>query len=473
MEFTKEYTGKRFEIVYGTCDGPEGKALELVNAALRQEVPYLPLVVKAPTGKNHVLYVGTPESNPYVAKRLHGKALASDETVLISEKQGETETVYIAGGSPVSVLYAAVTFADDFIPAAKRRPVGHPFFHAPFTDAELPKTEVFSRPAIRDRGLWTWGHVLYDYENYFRNMARLRLNKLTVWNDFPPVNAKQFVDCAHSYGIKVVWGFTWGWDQYNSTDKLELSEWKKKVCEDYGTLYAPLGGDGIYFQTSFTETSEQSLDGVSRAKLAVDWVNPIADALLSAYPDVKIEFGLHAGSVKNDLTEIAKTDPRVAITWEDCGAFPYAYGAQNLNEKDETLRFTDEIASLRDGNGFGVVFKGMTWLDWAHFEHHYGSFVIGKSDDAEIEEKTALRRDTIRYQQGYWMQNGDYARQIFEHIADRTNGKADLEALLEDGMFDRHIWLPTALYAEMLWNPKQDFDTLCGKVMRRPSTECI
>lgn len=37
-----------------------------------------------------------------------------------------------------------------------------------------------------------------------------------------------------------------------------------------------------------------------------------------------------ATSVAQKLDRIAQIDPRVRIVWEDCGAFPYAYLAENV-----------------------------------------------------------------------------------------------------------------------------------------------
>lgn len=58
-----------------------------------------------------------------------------------------------------------------------------------------------SAPAIKNRAIWTWGHVIFDYEKFFENMSLLRLNEIVIWNDYMPVNAKQVVDAAHGYGI--------------------------------------------------------------------------------------------------------------------------------------------------------------------------------------------------------------------------------------------------------------------------------
>ncbi len=39
----------------------------------------------------------------------------------------------------------------------------------------------------------------------------MRFNGVILWNNQPPVNARDVVECAHSWGISVLWGFAWGW----------------------------------------------------------------------------------------------------------------------------------------------------------------------------------------------------------------------------------------------------------------------
>ena len=74
----------------------------------------------------------------------------------------------------------------------------------------LRNSVLTDSPVIENRGIWTWGYVIYDYRRFFDNMARLKMNRLTVWNDRPPVNCRQFIDYAHSRGIKVILGYSWG-----------------------------------------------------------------------------------------------------------------------------------------------------------------------------------------------------------------------------------------------------------------------
>ncbi len=477
MELTKIYTGKRWKLVYGDYSGMEKHAVDLVQAAIKRYVPYILPVYhcsNVPDDGRNTVYVGTKESNPLIKKMLGDTVIPADGIYIKVTAENDENTVVICGDSQAACYYAAVTFADDYLPSIRRRKVGHPFFVTPFVDV-LPETEICASPAIKERGLWTWGHVIFDYRSYIKNMARLKLNSITVWNDFAPINGKEFVEYAHSWGIKVIWGYSWVWDE--SPDKVlsdpeERARWKASIVKKYTDDYAPLGGDGIYFQT-FTETDQETVAGKNRAAAAVEWVNEVSAALFEINPDLEIQFGLHASSVRNHLNEIACTDPRVNIIWEDCGSFPYNYNPSTVSTFERDFEFSKNIASLRDGKGFGAVMKGMTWLDWGAFEHQTGPFIIGESERKEISEKLELRRDIIRYQQSLWLQNGGLACDMFRMLAKQTNGAAKISGLLEDGLFDENIWLPSAIFAELLWDSETPYNELLARVSKRETVKTV
>lgn len=472
MEPIKHYPGRRWEIVCGAYGGMEARAVDLVQAAVKRYIPYIVPLYRMPTGKANVLYVGTKQSNPFIAALLRDVELPEDGTYVKVFGEGEDQRIIVAGGSASACFYAAVEFVDDYLPEARRRPYGHPFFRKLFLEP-FPVYKKASVPFVKQRGLWTWGHVIYDYRRYLDNMARLKLNKVTVWNDFAPVNGKAFVEYAHALGIRVIWGYSWIWDEKPEevvTDPAARRAWKEKILTQYTEQYADTGADGIYFQT-FTETGVETIEGRNRAECAVEWVNEVAQALWERYPDLLIEFGLHASSVRNSLNEIAKTDPRMAIIWEDCGSFPYSYIAQNVETEAETQAFSKQIARLRGGNGFGAVLKGQVWLDWSAFEHQTGPYLLGVSEPSEMKEKLQLRADFMRHQKSYWLQNGRVAFDMLRLLANETNGTAELSVLLEDSLFEEKIWLPSALFAEMLWDGTSTYEQILGKVSRREIVE--
>ena len=387
--------------------------------------------------------------------------------------KGEGELIAIAGADGSGVLYGCVDFInrycgselwmDGYLWKADR-------FDRPF-DKPLRPYRSASAPAIAKRAIWTWGHVIYDYREFFKNMALLRLNEIVIWNDHVPFNASDVVDYAHSLGIKVVWGFAWGWSTKCEElalrfDRATLESIKQSVIETYERDYAGAGGDGIYFQ-SFTEMSREEVGGKSVAELVTELVNETASELLSRYPELHIQFGLHATSVKSRLDVIAKVDPRIYIVWEDCGAFPYAYRTHETENSDQMLALTEALISLRGENErFGAVLKGMLNLDWMNFEHFDAAYILGERSREYIRERSAAKDKIWKTVQGGWIRNAELVRRTVAIMA--KNQDAVVEALVEDAMLEDKIAFPVALFAELLWDPSADTARLIEEISKFP-----
>ena len=341
--------------------------------------------------------------------------------------------------------------------------------------ARLPKYEKTSAPAFENRGIWTWGHCIYDYRAFFDNMMTLKLNQVVIWNDYAPINGREIVDYAHNRGIKVYWGFSWGWDVdclkpgFRIDDDAVIEEWGEKVLRQYRDNYAGMGGDGVYFQ-SFTELKEDKIGDVVVADAVVKWVNRIGGRLLDKYPNLQIQFGLHATSVNTHLDMIAKVDTRIRIVWEDCGSFPYDYRPNQIDYFDSTMKFNEQICALRDGKEqFGAVLKGMTKLDWSIFEHQAGSFVLGYCDERLRNRRRQIKSNVWKILQSYWLENSEYARRMISQIAELTSSDAHMQILVEDGCFEDFIPFPVALCAQMLWDPSGTSPEIIGQTARIPS----
>ncbi len=208
--------------------------------------------------------------------------------------------IIITGSDTNGVLYGAVDFEGKYLSQAPYTNEHSPYYKRLFYN-NMPEYEKSSSPSIKNRAFWTWGHVIYDYQGFIDNMTRLKLNMIVIWNDFIPVNAKDIVAYAHSNGIKVIWGYSWAWGvDVDIDNENDLNKWTDIVLSEYENKYAPIGGDGIYFQ-SFTETEDEMLGGVLIAEAVTKWVNKICGRLLEKYPELEIQFGLHATSVKNKL----------------------------------------------------------------------------------------------------------------------------------------------------------------------------
>ncbi len=401
-----------------------------------------------------------------------GYSVYVGECVLNSERQ----MVMISASHERGLLYGAMAFINRYLGTAvithgslPREEANELPFNSPLRTWRETRT-----PAVKTRAVWTWGHVIYDYRAFFDNMMRLGLNEAVIWNDKIPFNATRVVDYAHSCGIKVVWGYAWGWDQggiKNATDMTakDMSSLEDQIVARFEREYRG-AGDGIYFQ-SFTEHAEESVGGRGVADTVTDLVNSAAGRILAAHPDLHIQFGLHATSVKNKLDVLRRTDPRVTIVWEDCGAFPYNYSPYDVSSLDDTLAFTDSIATLRGAQEkFGVVLKGMVNLDWLTFRHFDESYIMGERTDAFIAARLEKKRKYWKSVTAGWLVNADAARQTVALIAER-NPDAIVEALIEDGLFEAKIPLPAAIYAELLWDPTRPVSEVISDVTRYPCVE--
>jgi hypothetical protein len=309
---------------------------------------------------------------------------------------------------------------------------------------------------------------VYDYRRFIDNMARLRMNMLTLWNDAPPVNCREVIEYAHSRGVKVVLGFAWGWGQkYDLTSDADRRRLRGDVVRVYERDYQGLPHDGIYFQT-LTEHHNTSIGGATVASLACTLVNETAGALLKEYPGLHIQFGLHATSILEHCTDLGRLDPRVAIVWEDAGVIPYSYSpvpdtttegenfATSLETPGKTLEYSRKIAALRPGTPFGFVPKGWMTLDWRNEFEHHGPFLLGERSPEFIRERLAKRQPRWDRVNALWQQHFRHAVTFYREML-AVNPKGMIATgLVEDGLFEERIQPSVALLGEMLWDPTRE-----------------
>ena len=464
---------KKNAIIYGQLDnGIQKKAVAVLTQILMDHADQYPVCFQFDPNADYsgfrCYYIGTKDSNPYIAQNSKGKLTKCEEYHICVAN----DTVIIEGFDDSGVLYGCVDFSNKYIIACefddpeKNRGAGHYWrniFQEPLTDFALT-----SAPSVKSRGIWTWGHVIYDYRSFIDNMVKLKMNTIIIWNDFVPVNAKEMIDYAHDCAVQVIWGFAWGWD--NGCQNLSLQTLHNQTQNIFGKFqkeFADLPIDGIYFQ-SITEVDTETIDGVLVADAVTDFVNRTARLFFEQNPALELQFGLHATSVKNRLEMIRKVDPRIRIVWEDCGTFPYSYLPDNIADFDATKAFTESIVNLRGNDDrFGVVTKSFTTLDWSCFVHLDGPIHLGVSSE-HIQANRVLRKDRDwRYFQAYWMRNGAKALEIVKTMADAKKGDLVVTALVEDGMFEKNIMYPVALYSEMLWDCNADFADLLSSVALR------
>lgn len=457
---------KKTVIIYGSGDTSlMHKAVEFLSRTLLDYTGAYPACFQydaaADYSKYRCIFIGTKNNNPYVAQ--HTQTVPDKEEAYCITVQNDN--VIIMGSDDAGVLYGCIDFYNKYI---VRFEFDSAHYHRNIFEDQLPDFTYSSAPSVKYRGLWTWGHVIYDYKGYIDHMMKLKMNTVIIWNDYVPFNAKEMVEYAHSCGIRVIWGFAWGWDTDCKRLSLEgLQSQSQDIIRKFKEEYAALSVDGIYFQT-ITEVEAEFIDGILVADAVTDFVNSTAKLFFDENPDLELQFGLHATSVKQRLDIIKKTDPRIRIVWEDCGSFPFSYFPHDVDSFEETKAFTENIANLRGANDkFGVVTKGLTKLEWSTFEHLDGPVFLGTGSDAWKAGRIVRKRKIWKYLQAYWLTNADKALEMVQLMAKAKQGDLYITALVEDGMFEENIMFPIALYSEMLWDCNAELSQLVSQVALR------
>ncbi len=369
------------------------------------------------------------------------------------------------------LLQAVVSFLDDYIltyaPYAGSNLMPDRIFDSPLTECSY--SEV---PDNKKRSIFTWGHSFNDYRHYIETMARMRFNELILWNDYIPLNIDEIIDYAHSFGIKVVLGYSWGWKEIGNktleiTDE-KIENVKNIAITEYINNYSKIKCDGIYFQ-SFTERKEESVGGKLISTIVVEMANDIANKIWEISPDLRIIFGLHATSVRSRLAEIAKVDPRMEIMWEDCGEFPfnYSFNVKDMDEYKNTLDFVKEILELRGGHGVGFLYKGVMMLDWSKVVRQSGPYIMGENSERIAYHDKMVRAKSWKAYSAAWMVSGKYTLEMTKHIKKYKLDDIDMGVA---GTLDGGLYLPIALCAEMFRNCDDDFEVLLERTARR---DCI
>ena len=476
-----------WKVVYTDCTCPERRAVELIHRELGAlvlrtkgvyELNVLPVEKFGTKLDKNAVVLGLYSENELIRKYIKEDEIPENGYVVKvfdNPENTELKLVLITANDKASLFYGATDFVDDYFTMAK--PINCNMLRQAdeiFDRETLPDYFHASAPAIKKRAIFTWGHPINDYRHYITNMARMKLNQLIIWNDHVPVNAADVVEYAHSYGIEVIWGYAWGWEPGSKPMDINvdyMNELSNAVVEQYEREYKDLPGDGIYFQ-SFTERHEDYLGEHLVAEAVTNFVNKTADKLLSKYPDLYIQFGLHAWSVETHLEFIAKVDKRVEIMWEDCGAFPYEYDpvVNSKEDFDKAVDFTDKIINLRKEGATSVLFKGNMVLDWDRFVHQCGPFILGEASQAIIEHDREMLKPIWRHFQSQWHTQGIHAYNMAKHIAESTNGNMTVGIA---GQFAGGHWFCEALCAQILWECDKPYDGILSKVTKRRCVDFV
>lgn len=476
-------------VVYGRLEGCEMRAVELLTSELgdlllREPGRYATHVLpcrsadEAPSVTGNVFVVGTPASNAELAKYLKPGDVPEGGYLVRYVPEETRDVIIMAGSTPAATIWAVSDFClDGLVKLRPDRGNGIFFYRDIFSD---PSTFASGRrlcgrpnenlsyesrraPQAKVRSLFTWAHPMDDFREFFRNMARLKLNRVYLWNDYPPLNAKEVVDWAHSWGIEVFWGFPWGWDtdcrMSGKTDQTKLSA---SVLEDWRKNWKELPGDGIYFQT-FTETSAARMDGETVAARAVRLVNGVAERMLAEKPMQRIVFGLHATSVRDEMGTIAKTDPRLEILWEDPPQFPYsiAFSPHMMDEKRD-FALVDEILSDKK-HPIGIVWKSQLLQDWTYWRHQAGPYLLGVASKRTYEADKVLHDQLWKNYTANWIEKAPIAYREAKRVH-AVGPHVELNTAVQ---FNGPIRFPTALMAELFFSTEEPLEVIIRRVLSR------
>lgn len=490
MAYTSIPKETSWKIIYSRFEGVERRAVELLSREIGEQVLRKPevytlhvLPCEKETDKTEIpacaVVVGTYAESGIIRKYINKEEISENGYIVKVVRNPlciEGSIVLISAIKEKMLYRAAAAFLDDYSTLCAPLHGGMHVRGELFKEI-LPEYTISEAPKVKGRSIFAWGHAINDYRQFLADMARLGLNQLILWNDYKPLNSHDIVECAHSYGIELIWGFAWGWSEggcsaMSSLDEESLAALKKDVIYQYENVWHGIG-DGIYFQ-SFTEKQADNIKGKNIASVVTDFVNEVVGELLSINPELHIQFGLHATSVKNHLYEIARVDKRVEILWEDCGLFPYAYVPESDSSEDEfkkTLDFTKKIIELRGKDApVGLVFKGFATLDWTNkfFVHQAGRFILGENSERISKHDRALRSDAWRIFTSQWLKSGDRAKRMANHIYSLTGENVNL---CMAGLFDGGIWIPEAICARIFENPTLDYSEIVKTVCARNSAK--
>lgn len=384
------------------------------------------------------IVAGDPGTNREVrrltSRRLFAKAFARPET----RPEGyvlkfDGDKVLIAGSDASGTLYGVM----DFI---------HYHLRGIWT-GETKRLEVRDAPRLELRGIWSWGGRIYNYEMFFDQMARWKMNLAIFWHAAVPKNATAIQEYAASRGVKLVWGFSWGWAEgtnWNSPDSIKQTE--KIILDSFEKQYASLKPFGIYFQSN-TEGGAASGQG----EKFVGLVNRAAAQILSKYPNLWISCGVHFSSFTQDYSVLRNIDPRLNIMYEDIASMPFTYGSLYLDPK--ALEVCPKLAALRGRKeDIGYIFKGF-------------NANCGGEDPQLIKDPAALAKLTEAHpvdpgNERGWRDNLSHALQVLSNLEQSQAKRKAVTLLMEHGMWETRPWYPVCLAAEAMWNPDRPAEAM-------------
>ncbi len=472
--------GGTWKVVYSSAEGPQGRALETLTERLgpyflREGHVATPFVLPlekdggaAVKGKRDMIVVGMPSENSTLRDRLGGVDVPVGGYLIRTFNEKGRNVVLLAGDTPEAVLWSVFDFLDVVAPDLEGKLCNQHGRYAGmfFRAKEVPRFECRRQPQTPVRSIFSWGHVVDDYRVTFREMARARLNRAILWNDQRVVNARDVVECAHSWGVKVFWGFSWGWTlSGKDAADLDFGKLADDIVAEWRRVWKPMGGDGIYFQ-SFTETNKREIGGRSIPEAVTELVNEVSKRIRAEAPGLEIVFGLHSNSMKREgaAEAIAKVDPSLEILWENCGGFPFWEANGEVVGPDG--EFCDKILSLTPS--VGLAWKAQLRIDWGNYASPAGPFMLGCAGPKLLARDQAVTAHRLGSFDEDWILNGRSAHELVRHIRAGKRQPREFNAVAE---YNPPYGFATHCQAELFWNSDDSWEEIAKRARMRARPE--
>jgi hypothetical protein len=479
---TANMRGGTWRVIYSSAEGPEKRALQVLTERLGAYFLreghiatsfVLPLEkdgAKIVSAKRDSIVIGVPSKNATLRSLLGKSKVPANGYLIKTFNVKGRNVVLLAGDNPSAVLWATFEFLDIVAPELEKYLAGHGGRYSGtfFRQKKVPTYECSRQPETLVRSVFSWGQVVDDYNAMFRAMARARFNRVLLWNDQFVVNAKDVVECAHSWGIQVYWGCSWGWTLSGRNPKnFSLERLADEVVAEWREKWKPMGGDGIYLQ-SFTETSNATIGGLPIPEAATKLVNEVSRRIRAEEPGKSIVWGLHSNSMRRSdaAKAIAKLDPSIEILWENCGGFPYwELNARGQGQPDDALC----NLALANNKLVGFAWKAQIRMDWASYIAPAGPFMLGCAGEKVIaRDKTVTDGRLLSYDEE-WVLAGRRAWEHIRRLRSQKNKPCEFNAVVEQATCAYAF--ATQCQAELFWSSKDDWETVAKRARLRALPE--
>ena len=363
-----------------------------------------------------------------------------------------------------------------------------------------------SSPTIPTRGLWSWWYGCNDPYAYIERVSEWKHNTIIFWNRGVPLDAEHLNAHAHERGVKLWWGFSWGWTANDFTDaspKLArrlmslYEEQKKRIGAELGVLcpnadetpqslmdyvldvfenqYAWIPDiDGIYFQTATEIVCPcEKCKTTARGEGFVRTIVPIIKEMHRRYPKLKISCGVHNTGDKETFKALQAVPDYCNICWEE--GVKWAPDLDVFRDQMTYRGAAEDIAGIyRITMCCGMILRGAglyqnerdrNWLPrieklWEYLEEGQPEGLGNGFRLIEVDGKAVGYPCTSdwRPKGGRMIDNPNFQELLTwsREMAKGPAAKKAIFSLVEAGLWDLKNRRVPAMVAEVLWNPLMD-----------------